>query len=167
MKTALIIEDEIPAAQRLSRMLLEKSIAVIGSVRSNAEATAWLRTNEHPDIIFADIELGDGRSFTSLRKTMPKSAIVFVTAYDQYALEAFAHGGIDYLLKPVTEQKLQGMLENLDHKRTVLSQPDDGSVYRSSFLVSSGHSLRKIPVKNIVCFVSEANISYLLTDGRQ
>ena len=165
MKAALIIEDEIPAAERLSRMLKLAGIDVVGSVRSNADAVRWLSVNPHPDLIFADISLQDGKSFKSLQAMRPESLIVFVSAYDQFALEAFVSGGYEYLLKPVTQEKLEAFKEKLSRHYRMLSDTPVRP-YRQAFLVASGHLLKKVDTNTIPCFISENNTTFLIFDGR-
>ncbi len=165
MKTALIIEDEIPAAERLSRLVSECGITVVKTLRSNAQAIAWLQANDHPEIIFADIALRDGLSFGALEKSVPQSAIIFVTAYDHFALEAFAHGGVDYLLKPVTREKLMLAIGALERKRRILFPPASDH-YRHTFLVAGGLLLRKVLAREISHFESGDNVTKLFTGGR-
>ena len=106
MFTSLIIEDEKPAARRLQRLLLKEGIAVPVLLHSVAEAVRWLQNNPEPDLIFLDIQLSDGLSFEIFEKVDITSAIIFTTAYDQYALKAFKLNSIDYLLKPIDTEEL-------------------------------------------------------------
>lgn len=107
-QNAIIIEDEVPAARLLhsmvSRIRPEWNITILpGSVD---DAIAWFASHPHPDLIFLDIQLADGNSFDFLSSAKPSSAIIFTTAYDQYAVRAFTVNSIDYILKPVDEQRL-------------------------------------------------------------
>ena len=107
-QNVVIIEDEVPAARLLhsmvSRLRPEWNISVLpGSVD---EAVAWFASHPHPDLIFLDIQLADGNSFDFLSAAHPSSIIIFTTAYDQYAVRAFTVNSIDYILKPVDEQRL-------------------------------------------------------------
>lgn len=104
----VIIEDEIPAARLLHSMIRrirpEWEVTVLpGNVE---DAVRWFQENEHPDIIFLDIQLSDGNSFEFLTQAKPQSVIIFTTAYDEYAVRAFSVNSIDYILKPVDEQRL-------------------------------------------------------------
>lgn len=104
----VIIEDEIPAARLLHSMITrlrpEWNITTLpGSVE---EAIDWFAAHPHPDLIFLDIQLADGNSFDFLSAAHPTSAIIFTTAYDLYAVRAFTVNSIDYILKPVDEQRL-------------------------------------------------------------
>ncbi len=100
---ALIIEDETAAARNLKAILreVEPELEVAATLESVVESIEWLRTNERPDLIFMDIHLADGASFRIFDAVEVSSPVVFTTAYDRYALEAFRVNSIDYLLKPV------------------------------------------------------------------
>ena len=105
---AVIIEDEIPAARLLHSMVSSLrpawNITIIpGSVD---DAVEWFASHEHPELIFLDIHLTDGDAFDFLSVVKPKSAVIFTTAYDQYAIRAFSVNSIDYILKPVDENRL-------------------------------------------------------------
>ncbi|HKO76849.1 MAG TPA: response regulator, partial [Flavobacterium sp.] len=99
--TTIIIEDEKPAARLLQRKLEKINVQVEVMLHSVEEALSWFSENEHPDLIFLDIQLSDGLSFEIFEKTDIKSAVIFTTAYDEYALRAFKLNSIDYLLKPI------------------------------------------------------------------
>lgn len=107
----LIVEDEIPAAARLKSLLLEflPEVQVSGPVSSVQEAVKVLK-NERFDLIFLDIHLSDGQSFEIFQEAEVSTPVIFITAYDQYALEAFKHNGIEYLLKPLKKADLQRAL---------------------------------------------------------
>ena len=123
-----IIEDEIPAARLLHSMIArlrpEWDITVIpGSVE---EATEWFATHPHPDLLFLDIQLADGNSFDFLSAAHPSSTIIFTTAYDQYAVRAFTVNSIDYILKPIDEQRLQEAIDKYEHLQQCSNpRPDD------------------------------------------
>ena len=85
----LIIEDEKPAARRLNRMLEKEGVAVIQMLHSVAESIEWFKNNDHPDLIFLDIQLSDGLSFEIFENIDIASPVIFTTAYDEYALQAF------------------------------------------------------------------------------
>ena len=103
----IIIEDEKPAARRLARMLNELGIEAKTMLHSVEESLNWFQNNEHPDLIFLDIQLSDGLSFEIFEEIEVKSAIIFTTAYDEYALKAFKLNSIDYLLKPIDEDEIK------------------------------------------------------------
>ncbi len=105
--TTIIIEDEKPAARLLQRKLEKINISVDVMLHSVEEALDWFSKNVHPDLIFLDIQLSDGLSFEIFEKIDIKSAVIFTTAYDAYALKAFKLNSIDYLLKPIDEDDLE------------------------------------------------------------
>ena len=105
---ALIIEDEKLVAAELTASIVEvdSSIKIVGTVGSVKTALRWFAENAEPDVIFADIQLGDGISFTIFEKFQLSCPIIFTTAYNEYAIQAFKVNGIDYLLKPVDWNEL-------------------------------------------------------------
>ena len=103
----IIIEDEKPSARRLQRMLDSINIKVETLLHSVKESIEWFQNNEHPDLIFLDIQLSDGLSFEIFDAVNITSAIIFTTAYDEYALQAFKLNSIDYLLKPIDDEELE------------------------------------------------------------
>lgn len=112
MPSALIIEDEAPALRRLTSLLAaaEPPVTVAGTADSVAAAERWLGTQPAPDLIFADIQLGDGLSLDLFRRLPPPAPVIFTTAHDAYLLDAFAAHGIAYLLKPVKPADLAAAL---------------------------------------------------------
>lgn len=113
---AAIIEDEIPAGRLLHKMLSglrpDWEIVVLpGSVEGSVK---WFQEHPHPDIIFLDIQLTDGISFTFIEQTQPESMIIFTTAYDEYAIRAFTVNSIDYLLKPINRERLTEAIEKFE-----------------------------------------------------
>src|SRR5688572_14180513 len=113
----IIIEDELLAQAKLEAMLkaLDTSIRVIAKLSSVKETLEWLAANSPPDIAFVDIQLSDNHSFEIFRKFPVQFPVIFTTAFDKYLLESFEFNSIDYLLKPITEEKLKRSLDKL-HK---------------------------------------------------
>lgn len=122
----LLIEDEAFTAQDLADNLLRlrPSCQIEAILPSVAEARNWLNINPQPDLFFSDIQLGDGLSFDLFRTHPPKVPVIFCTAYDQFALEAFRHNGIDYLLKPYRSEDLEKALQKWEQWKSPLPQPD-------------------------------------------
>ena len=102
----IIIEDEKPAARLLQRKVEKLGLKVTKMLHSVEESIAWFQNNSHPDLIFLDIQLSDGLSFELFEQMDIKSAVIFTTAFDEYALRAFKLNSIDYLLKPIDEDEL-------------------------------------------------------------
>ena len=105
----LIIEDEQSSADRLRRML-ESEHEIVGVCASNAEVKAFFVGAADVDLILSDIQLGDGLSFESLRTVPEAIPVIFTTAYDHYAVQAFRFNSIDYLLKPIDSEELHTAL---------------------------------------------------------
>jgi two-component system response regulator LytT len=172
----LIIEDEKPAARRLSRMLNQLGIEVNTMLHSVEEALNWFQSNKHPDLIFLDIQLSDGLSFEIFEEIPVKSAIIFTTAYDEYALKAFKLNSIDYLLKPIDDDELKVAVDkykeqqpsesslqvNIDEIRKLLINPIDRK-YKKRFTIKIGQHIKIIHTDNIECFYSENKSTYIHT----
>jgi two-component system response regulator LytT len=178
--TTIIIEDEKPAARLLQRKLEKLNIQVGVMLHSVEEALDWFSKNEHPDLIFLDIQLSDGLSFEIFEKVEIKSAVIFTTAYDEYALRAFKLNSIDYLLKPIDEddleiavakfksllpkQELQTQSLGIDFEqiKRMLTNPFEKN-YKKRFTVKIGQHLKVISIDEIECFFSENKGTYLHT----
>lgn len=176
----LIIEDEKPSARRLQRMLERLDVPVDQLLHSVAEATEWFSNNEHPDLIFLDIQLSDGLSFEIFDEVEVNSAIIFTTAFDEYALQAFKLNSIDYLLKPIDEEELEAAVTkfrarapqqqnvqlNFDDIKKLLTNPVERE-YKKRFTTKIGQHIKMITVDEIECFYSENKGTYAHTvDGR-
>lgn len=111
----IIIEDELPARAKLESMLntIDPTIEVIAKLGSVKDTLAWLKANLEPDLAFVDIQLSDDHSFEIFRKHPVKFPVVFTTAFDKYLLESFEFNSVDYLLKPITEDKLRRSLDKV------------------------------------------------------
>ena len=113
---AVIIEDETTAVNSLKAILAQNTVTpieVIAELESIEESVEFFRTSPHPDIIFMDIHLADGSAFKIFEQVEIDAPVVFTTAYDEYALQAFQVSSIDYLLKPVTLASLERALNKL------------------------------------------------------
>ena len=176
----IIIEDEKPSARRLQRMLKALDVDAQTMLHSVEESIAWFKTNEHPDLIFLDIQLSDGLSFEIFDAIQINSAVIFTTAYDEYALQAFKLNSIDYLLKPIDDEELALAVnkykERLPQKQSVtldfndikklLVNPIDRE-YKKRFSIKVGQHLKLINIEDIECFFSENKGTYLYTkEGR-
>lgn len=109
----LIIEDETAAAQNLSSILKEiaPDVEILDIIDTVVDSVEWFRSNPMPDLVFMDIHLSDGKSFRIFDSVKVDVPIIFTTAYDQYALEAFKVNGIDYILKPINEQDVSRAID--------------------------------------------------------
>ena len=178
--TTIIIEDEKPAARLLQRKLEKLQINVTVLLHSVEEAIEWFSNHPHPDLIFLDIQLSDGLSFAIFEAVEIKSAIIFTTAYDEYALRAFKLNSIDYLLKPMDEDDLE-VAVNKYKSRVPEKAPENPSLaldfeaikkmltnpfeknYKKRFTLKIGQHLKVISVDEIECFYSENKGTYLHT----
>lgn len=176
----LIIEDEKPAARRLNRMLVDLGIEANQMLHSVEESIHWFQNNEHPDLIFLDIQLSDGLSFEIFEHVTISSAIIFTTAYDEYALKAFKLNSIDYLLKPIDGKELKAAVDkyknqqvqqsemrvNFDDIKRLLIHPVDRK-YKKRFTIKVGQHLKVVPVDDVECFYSENKGTYLHTTSNR
>ena len=122
-----IVEDEIPAARLLRTLLarLRPAWEILVLPGSVEESVQWFAANPHPDLLFLDIQLADGTSFELLSQARPSSAVIFATAYDEYAVRAFSVNSIDYILKPVDEARLAEAISRFEALRGRMLPPDD------------------------------------------
>jgi len=172
----IIIEDEKPSARRLQRLLKSFDIEAETMLHSVEEAIIWFQNNEHPDLIFLDIQLSDGLSFEIFDAIDITSAIIFTTAYDEYALQAFKLNSIDYLLKPIDDEALEVAVSKfkrrLPEKQTVtldfneikklLINPIERE-YKKRFSIKVGQHLKLVNIEDIECFYSKNKGTYLFT----
>lgn len=176
MIRTVIIEDEKPASRKLERMLsIFPEIQLVAKIESVEEGIAWFSENEHPQLIFSDIVLGDGLSFDIFEKIPTKSFIIYTTAFDQYTLKAFKLNSIDYLLKPILDEHLAGAIEKyksfIPSDNAVSSQEIKQLIKKdkstlSRILVKIGYNLKIIQTHEVSCFYSENKIVYLQTQER-
>ncbi len=183
---ALIIEDEEIAAVALKQLLIAAGpeIEVLGVMQSIDESTAWLETWPMPDLIFMDIQLADGLSFSIFEETTITCPVIFTTAYDQYAIRAFEVNSIGYLLKPVTLAPLQKALDKFHSHYNSDQNTESGSIspeileslmkavkgeqtFRRHFLISSRDKLVPLSVEKIAYFFTELKTVKVVTlDGK-
>lgn len=186
---ALIVEDEDLSVRRLKKMIGEvaPSLNIAGVTDSIEQTVEWVLENRasgnpDPDLIFLDIELSDGQSFEIFNRIEVSSAIIFTTSYDEYALQAFKHNSIDYLLKPVHRDDLQRALQKYEKMKTLPAADHSlagirklledfkkaSSVeYRQRFLVKQGQKMLSIEVSEIAYFFTDDRYSFFMTDSNQ
>ena len=179
----LIVEDESPSSRRLRTLLAEidPTITIEGTLEGVEGSVKWLNAHDHPDVIFMDIQLSDGLSFDIFKRIEVKSPVIFTTAYDEYAIEAFKVNSIDYLLKPIDKSELRRSLQKLGELKRAYAQRDDRLIeqlarslqeatqrYKTRFLIKSGQSLMTIFDKDIAYFVSDRKLTFLvMRDGKR
>lgn len=175
----LIVEDETPAAEKLERYLQKysPSISILGLVGSIAEATSWLQERQSEvDLIFMDIQLKDGLSFQIFQQVKVQKPVIFITAYNEYALDAFKVNGIDYLLKPVTYTDLSASLKKVESlseqlrwneaksEKLVSAFEQPTKSYKNRFMVKLGDHIRSITSDQISLFYADGRDVYLVTN---
>jgi len=172
----LIIEDE-PLAQTELLRLLKKSgyefqvEAMLDSVEDSVE---WFRSNPEPDLVFLDIQLSDGISFEIFRKVKIKAPVIFTTAFDEYAIQAFRLNSIDYLLKPIELDALSAALDKLEAmKKNLAASPmlDENILidllqlqrkeYKTRFVAKVGEQIKSIMIEDISYFYAEDNLVFV------
>ena len=182
MTNAIIIEDESLAAKRLETLIhkYKKEINIIAKLPSIKTAVKWFSQNPQPDLIFMDIHLEDGLSFSIFEQSILTAPVIFTTAFDEYMIKAFKVNSIDYLLKPIN---LDDLTQSLDKYFQLKSQFSTGGIdfksiietiaakqeqYRTRFLVSKGVNYVSIDVEDISYFYAEDKFAFLVSkDGTQ
>lgn len=172
-----ILEDEPRAANHLERLLAKvaphmKVVAKLDSVRDSLK---YLQNNPEPGLLFSDIQLADGLSFEIFNQVAVHCPIIFTTAYDHYAIEAFKTNGIDYLLKPIEEERLSKAIEKARQfspglvleKLLSMNNPATGKSYKARFMVKVGDKIKSIPVDEIALFFSQEKATYIHTAGNR
>lgn len=172
---AIIVEDEQFAARRLEAMIKEydPAIRIEARLESVADSVEWLRNNAHPDLIFLDIHLEDGLSFSIFDQVKVNVPIIFTTAFDEYAIKAFKLRSIDYLLKPIVQTDLNRAIDkyrewgekkqafDISELRSLMQ--NDAKQYRERFSAVVGQKLKSIDVKEIAYFFSNSGITFIAT----
>ena len=167
----VIVEDEPLAGDALEELILKlrPDYEVLTRIESVEEGIEWFDTNGAPNLIFCDIHLSDGRSFEMWREVKIDSPVIFTTAYNQYAIEAFKVNSVDYLLKPIKEEELQKAIEKYENLHTEALSSElknlrnliENSVldrgYReekSRFIVKTGQVIKSISTKEVAYFIA-------------
>ena len=189
---AIIVEDEPLAARRLADMLARQTavpIAVAATAESVAQAVQLLQSGPAPDVLFLDIHLADGLSFGIFEQVAVACPVIFTTAYDQYALQAFKVNSVDYLLKPIDADELAAALRKLRDRHPAQATPPaapafdpalltqlvqqmqlapPASSYKTQFVVRVGEHLKVVPLDQIAYFFSLEKATFLQTvEGRK
>ncbi len=171
----LIIEDENAAARRLEKMLkdIEPQIVVLGTTDSVESSVLWLQNNPIPDLIFMDIHLADGSSFEIFEHQKIACPVIFTTAFDEYALQAFRVNAVDYLLKPIKSSELETALSKFK-KSVAPAAPDfsalletirnpENQKYLRRMLIRFGQSIKLVGMDDAAYFYTKDKISFLVT----
>jgi two-component system LytT family response regulator len=181
MTKILILEDEDAAAKRLQKLVGEMLpeatfLAIIPSVKTGIE---WLSHNEPPDLIFADIQLNDGTSFDIFSKVVVTSPVIFTTAYDAYALDAFKLNSVDYLLKPIKKDELSSAIKKFEsihssgkkqanNLQNLIQALQKTPQYKQRFVLRIGEHMKIVEVPDIAYFYTEHKANFIVTkDGKR
>lgn len=177
----VIIEDEQLTAERIATLLrqVDPGIVVLDIIDSVKRSVEWFDTHSKPDLVFMDIQLADGLSFDIFERVIIDIPVIFITAYQEYAIRAFKVNSVDYLLKPVSEEDLRGALDKyrryhnqelsipriggdlLQSIRDMISRP-----HKNRFMVRVGDHIRTIDVDQILYFYSLQKGTYMHTDDK-
>lgn len=171
---SVIVEDEKPAAKRLKKLLESNQedfevLAVLDSIESSV---AYFSKNPKADVVFLDIHLADGHSFEIFNHVQINSPIIFTTAYDEYALQAFSVNSIDYLLKPIDEMKLNRSLNklkqlhgkpDLDKLEQLISTFGQNKKFKNRFLVKQPENLLTVETSQIAYFMAMQKMVVMVT----
>lgn len=173
----VIIEDELDAFKRLSKLVKEtfEKVSILAHLDSVQSTKEWFAQHPMPDLVFIDINLGDGTGFDVLNLVDISCPYVFVTAYDQYAIDAFSTNSIAYLLKPVTKEDLEAVLKKLQdlpklfgvQQPQKLARPSGERGYKKRFIIKLGVQIKVVGVEEIAYLYSQGGFSFIRThDGR-
>ena len=173
----LIIEDEAAASRRLEKLIreTEANVNILDTLDSVEAAVEWFQKHSHPDIVFMDIQLADGLSFEIFKQVKVQSPIIFTTAYDQYAIEAFKVNSIDYLLKPVKQEELAQALNKLkmlrhseqqlkvNYEQLAVLLQGEKKEYQKRFLIKIGQNIKAVDINEAAYFYTEDKINFVCT----
>jgi len=169
----LIIEDEIPAARQLTKLLLAHNPAcqILDTLDSVEGAVRWFGTFPAPDLVFMDIQIADGLSFDIFKQVEVTAPVVFTTAFDHYAVQAFKVNAVDYLLKPVDPEELKRAIEKVENQKSKPVAFDFESLsrffkkenYKDRFLVKTGQHLAFLATTDIAFFRSSDGLTQAYT----
>jgi len=154
----LIIEDEFRAANQLKNMLQQCGFQyhLLDTIDTVEDAVIWFQTNKMPDLVFMDIQLADGLSFEIFQKVEVEAPIIFTTAFDQYAIQAFKVNSVDYLLKPVQEADLQKALEKFNKSNS-----------SQHIVVKEGAGFVQIKITDLLYAYSEDSVTFGVTEAKR
>ena len=176
----LIFEDESLSAEHLVKMIrrYDPSIELLGVIESMAQGVDWLSCNEHPDLMMMDIQLSDGSCFELFRKTTINCPVIFTTAYNEYAIQAFKVNSIDYLLKPIDFQELKNAFEKFIKQRQFINTDQEeiyerlyarltrNNHYRKRLLIKIGEQLKQVCMEDIAFFLFEEGLCWAVTHSK-
>ncbi len=175
VKKVVIVEDEKPAATHLQMLLERQGLTVLAQLDSVKNTAKWLANNPAPDLLLMDIQLGDGLSFEVFDIIKVACPVIFITAFNQYAMEAFKLNSIGYLLKPINEEELVLALEKYNQMHSVFNsdkavvQMEDARLmmqqdYKTRFVIKVGVHLKSVAVADVLYFYSQDKATFIKTN---
>ncbi len=177
----LIIEDEEQAVKRLQKMIYKviSEAVYIGTSSSIEETINWFQNNKQPDLIFMDIQLADGTSFQIFNTVKITCPVIFTTAYESYALQAFKVNSVDYLLKPFEENDVKSAMDKLkllqqsgkssvDYLKILTSVELPQKKYRDRFIIKLGDTIKSLRIDDIAYFYTENKTNFVcMNEGKK
>ena len=171
----VLVEDETFAVEKLERYILkyDETISIVAKLSSINDAVAWFQTSQEYDVVFMDIQLTDGLSFEIFNRAEIIKPVIFTTAFDEYAIDAFKVNSIDYILKPITFTDVSKAMTKLKQLKTVYSDANQlqeavnmiaEEKIKDRFLVRLGNHIHSIKAVDIDLFYAEGRIVYLVTN---
>lgn len=173
----LIIEDEEPASERLERLLkeIDPAVHIVGKIVSIKSAIKWFNNNKSPDLVMMDIQLADGISFEIFKEVKVNCPLIFITAFDQYAIDAFKYNSIDYLLKPVKADALAAAISKFK-KQQIVPPTDYAQLFelikakqekhQKRLIIRYRDIIKTIELDDVAYFFVENKITYLVTKDK-
>ncbi len=173
----LILEDEEQALNRLQKLIAEvvPDAILVGAAASVEAAVLWLENNIMPDLIFMDIQLADGNSFQLFNKIKINCPVIFTTAYEDYALQAFKVNSVDYLLKPIDKMDVKRALDKLkllqssrsfvvDYSKILSTIQPPEKKYKDRFIIKLGDTIKSLSLPEIAYFYTENKSNFVCTN---
>jgi two-component system, LytTR family, response regulator LytT len=173
----LILEDEEQASIRLQKLITEVvgKATVVGTVTTVENAVAWFQNHAMPDLVFMDIQLADGNSFQLFNKVKINCPVIFTTAYEHYALQAFKVNSVDYLLKPIDKAEIKQAFDKLkllqgsrqpvtDYNEILKSVQQPEKKYKDRFIIKIGDTIKSLNVADIAYFYTENKTNFVITN---
>ncbi len=175
IENVLIVEDELPASRQLSKMIKQElpRVNILATLDAVEDTVTWLRNHAAPDLIFMDIQIADGLSFDVFRQVDITSPLIFTTAFDHYAVQAFKVNAIDYLLKPVDPEELSIALQKVQERLKAESSPAidlkaisqffQKTTYKERFLIKTGQHFSFLQTSDAAFFRSSEGLTQAFT----
>lgn len=177
----LILEDEEPALIRLEKIITEvvADAVIAGTASSVAAASEWFLNHTMPDLVFMDIQLADGNSFQLFNRVKITCPVIFTTAYENYALQAFKVNSVDYLLKPIDKAEVKRAVDKLkmlqgprnlvaDYTEILKNIPPPEKKYRDRFIIKIGDTIKSVNAADVAYFYTENKSNFIvINEGKR